>query len=133
MRKRRAWLIAVAGILLVAGVAGWLLLTPPALSFAGPGAVSLSAYRGPSPVGVPEELRSSDWVTRGGSLTRAGDWGVCHPRGGGPGFAGGVAFQPPFGVLSSPNITADRETGIGAWSDADFLRAVHRGIAKDGE
>jgi mono/diheme cytochrome c family protein len=36
-------------------------------------------------------------------------------------------------VLYSPNITADRETGIGAWSDADFLRAVHGGIARDGE
>jgi mono/diheme cytochrome c family protein len=36
-------------------------------------------------------------------------------------------------VLYSPNITADRETGIGAWTDVDFLRAVHKGIARDGE
>ena len=36
-------------------------------------------------------------------------------------------------MLYSPNITADRETGIGAWTDADFIRAVHKGIAKDGE
>src|SRR5215470_4696383 len=133
MRKRRAWLIAVAGIVLVAGVAGWLLLTPRALSFAGPGAMSLSAYRGPSPVGVPEELRSSDLVTRGRYLTEAADCEVCHTREGGQPFAGGLAFETPFGVLYSPNITADRETGIGAWSDADFLRAVHEGIARDGE
>src|SRR5215475_3177555 len=133
MKIRGAWLGATAGIVLAAAVAGWLLLTPRALSFAGPGAVSLSAYRGPSPVGVPEELRSSDLVTRGRYLTQAADCEVCHTREGGPRFAGGVAFQTPFGVLYSPNITADRETGIGAWSDADFLRAVHRGIAKDGE
>jgi hypothetical protein len=30
------------------------------------------------------------------------------------------------------NITSDRETGIGTWSDDDFVRALHRGIAKDG-
>ena len=36
-------------------------------------------------------------------------------------------------MLYSPNITADRETGIGAWTDADFIRAVHKGIGKDGQ
>ena len=36
-------------------------------------------------------------------------------------------------MIYSPNITADRETGIGAWTDADFIRAVHKGIAKDGQ
>ena len=36
-------------------------------------------------------------------------------------------------MLYSPNITADRETGIGAWTDTDFLRAVHKGVARDGE
>ncbi len=58
---------------------------------------------------------------------------VGLPREGGQRFAGERAFATPFGVLYSPNITADRETGIGAWSDADFLRAVHRGIARNGE
>jgi len=46
--------------------------------------------------------------------------------------AGGVAFKLPFGTLYSTNITADRETGIGQWSDDDFVRALHRGVAKDG-
>src|SRR5262249_26304486 len=43
------------------------------------------------------------------------------------------AFDTPCGVLYSPNITADRETGIGAWSDGEFVRAVHEGIAKSGD
>jgi mono/diheme cytochrome c family protein len=133
MKKRRVWLIAAGSIALVAGAAGWLLLTPRALSFAGPGAVSLAAYHGPSPVGVPEELRSGDLVARGRYLTQAADCEMCHTRDGGPRFAGGRAFQTPFGVLYSPNITPDGETGIGAWSDADFLRAVHDGVAKNGE
>src|SRR6266496_3532929 len=33
----------------------------------------------------------------------------------------------------SPNITPDKQTGIGAWSDAEFLRAVHEGIGRDGK
>ena len=36
-------------------------------------------------------------------------------------FAGGVEFKLPFGSLYSPNITPDKATGIGDWTDADFL------------
>ena len=129
----RAWLIAAAGVAVVAAVAAWVLLPPGALSFAGGRAVSLGEYRGASPVGVPEELSSGDLVTRGKYLTQAADCEVCHTREGGQRFAGGLAFKTPFGVLYSPNITPDRETGIGTWSDADFLRAVHDGVAKDGK
>jgi hypothetical protein len=35
-------------------------------------------------------------------------------------------------MIYSTNITADRETGIGSWSDDDFVRALHRGIAPGG-
>ncbi len=41
-------------------------------------------------------------------------------------------FKLPFGTIYSTNITADKETGIGDWSDDDFVRALHQGIAKDG-
>lgn len=51
---------------------------------------------------------------------------------GGRDFAGGRSFATPFGVLYSPNVTADQETGIGSWTDVDFIRAVHQGIRKDG-
>ncbi len=43
-----------------------------------------------------------------------------------------VPLQPAFGTLYSSNITPDKETGIGAWSDADFLTAVREGVAPDG-
>jgi len=131
--RLRVWLIAGLVVVLVGAVAAWLLLPPGALSFAGRPSVSLTDYQGPSPIGVPAELRSGDAIARGKYLTQAADCEVCHTREGGQAFAGGRAFTTPFGVLYSPNITADRETGIGAWSDADFLRAVHQGIAKDGE
>ena len=131
--RSRVWLVAGLVIVLIGAVAAWWLLPPRALSFAGRHTVSLAAYQGTSPVGVPAELRSGDVIARGKYLTQAADCQVCHTREGGQPFAGGLAFKTPFGVLYSPNITADRETGIGAWSDADFLRAVHEGIAKDGE
>jgi len=38
----------------------------------------------------------------------------------------------PFGTLYSTNITPDKKTGIGEYSDAEFLRAMHNGIARDG-
>jgi mono/diheme cytochrome c family protein len=131
--RSRIWLVAGLVIVLVGAAAAWVMLPPRALSFAGGHPVSLAAYKGPSPVGVPAELRSGDVIARGRYLTRAADCEACHTREGGQPFAGGRAFKSPFGVLYSPNITADPETGIGAWSDADFLRAVHEGIAKDGE
>ena len=131
----RVRVFLIAGFVIVVGgaVAAGLLVPPRALSFAGGHAVSLAAYQGPSPVGAPEELPVGDVIARGKYLAQAADCEVFHTREGGHAFAGGLAFKTPFGVLYSPNITADRETGIGAWSDADFLRAVHRGIAKDGE
>jgi mono/diheme cytochrome c family protein len=132
-RGRRFWGLAGLAVILIGAAAAWLLLTPNVLSFAGRDAVSPRNYPGPSPTGVAPELASSDLVARGKYLAQAADCEVCHTRDGGSPFAGGRAFKTPFGVLYSPNITSDRETGIGAWSDADFLRAVHEGVARDGQ
>ncbi len=131
--RRRIWFIVGLAVVLVAAVVAWVMLPPRALGFAGGRTVALAAYKGPSPVGVPAELSAADLVTRGKYLTQAADCEVCHTTEGGQAFAGGRAFPTPFGVLYSPNITADRETGIGAWTDEDFVRAVHKGIARDGE
>jgi mono/diheme cytochrome c family protein len=72
-------------------------------------------------------------VQRGEYLTRAADCEACHTATGGAAFAGGRAFRLPFGTLYSSNITPDHETGIGDWSDSDFLAAVHKGIGRQGE
>lgn len=73
-------------------------------------------------------------IMRGEYLVKAGDCIACHtaPAKDSRPFAGGLPFQTPFGVLYSPNITPDKETGIGGWDDADFIRALHDGIAPDG-
>src|SRR5207248_3153076 len=69
---------------------------------------------------------------RGRYLTAAGDCQACHTAKGGTPFAGGRPIETPFGIIYSPNITPDRDTGIGAWSDDQFYRALHEGIAADG-
>jgi mono/diheme cytochrome c family protein len=102
------------------------------MSFAGGRQVTLADYRGPSPVGAPAELRGASLIVRGKYLTEAADCAACHTATGGTPYAGGRAFRTPFGTLYSPNITPDEETGIGKWSAAEFIRAVHKGIAKDG-
>ena len=51
---------------------------------------------------------------------------------GGQPYAGGRALATPFGTFYSPNITPDPETGIGRWSDAQFLRALRDGVRPDG-
>jgi hypothetical protein len=59
--------------------------------------------------------------------------GRCHTiPGSGQPFAGGRAIETPFGNILAPNITPDRETGIGAWSDDEFDAAVRKGIRPNG-
>jgi|APFre7841882724_1041349.scaffolds.fasta_scaffold11563_2 mono/diheme cytochrome c family protein len=69
---------------------------------------------------------------RGRYLAAAGNCGACHTRRGGAPFAGGLAFETPFGTIYSSNITPDLKTGIGRWSAADLRRAMHEGISADG-
>jgi hypothetical protein len=47
--------------------------------------------------------------------------------------AGGLPIETPFGTLVSPNITPDRETGIGAWTDDEFVSAMQNGTRRGGE
>ena len=57
---------------------------------------------------------------------------ACHTKDESKPFAGGRAIETPFGTIYSPNITPDRDTGIGAWSDEEFYQALHDGIGPDG-
>jgi len=72
-------------------------------------------------------------VAKGEYLTKAADCAACHTTPGGEPFAGGRAFKLPFGTIYSTNITPDQATGIGRWSDLEFVRALHRGIGRSGE
>ncbi len=71
-------------------------------------------------------------VERGRYLTVLGDCAACHTEPGGAAFAGGRAIETPFGNILAPNITPDRQTGIGAWTDGDFVRAMTDGRGRHG-
>jgi mono/diheme cytochrome c family protein len=81
-------------------------------------------------VSAPDVASTPALVAQGAYLVTAADCAACHN--GQQAFAGGRAFHLPFGTIYATNITPDRQTGIGTWSDDDFVRALHRGIAPDG-
>lgn len=120
------------GVLVAVAVvfAGYLVFAPGPTAFAHGKRVALADYHDKDPTGVPDELKSASLVERGEYLTRAADCVVCHTAKGGEPFAGGRAFVLPFGTMYSTNITPDADTGIGAYTDADFLNAVHKGIGR---
>src|SRR5213078_4844148 len=75
---------------------------------------------------------SAETIARGMALTAAGDCASCHTLDPAKPFAGGKRIDTPFGDIYSPNLTPDRETGLGAWSDDEFYRALRFGVARDG-
>ena len=134
MRLLRLLLIVVVGVAVIGlGVLVWFASGSRPMAFAGGQGVSLADYKGPSPTGVPADFASADPVARGQYLTRAADCQACHTAKGGAPFAGGLAFNLPFGSIWSPNITPDKGTGIGGWTDAQFLGALHRGVDDQGQ
>ena len=75
---------------------------------------------------------------RGRRIFEASGGCTCHTNYPGegedaPALAGGRGLETPFGVFYSTNITADPVTGIGAWSDADFIRAMREGLSPEAE
>jgi mono/diheme cytochrome c family protein len=74
-------------------------------------------------------------VRRGAYLAAAANCASCHTAAspGAAPYAGGGKVPTPFGVYYSRNITPDIATGIGAWSDDDFLRALRYGVSPSGE
>lgn len=132
MRKIIGLVVALI-VVIALGFAGWLLLGRDPMSFAGGSTVALENYQVANTTGVPAQLAGDDLVKRGEYLIHAADCQACHTAPGGTPFAGGFAFNLPFGTIYSTNITPDKETGIGNYTDAQFLAAVHRGIRADGE
>lgn len=74
-------------------------------------------------------------IRRGEYLAKAGDCIACHTdaKNNGKLYAGGLGINTPFGTFYTPNITPDKETGIGNWSDQDFIRAMQEGINPHGQ
>jgi mono/diheme cytochrome c family protein len=132
-RAARRILVGVVAIVVLALAAGvWIIRGPGPLDFAGGAKVALADYKAADPSGVPLSLAKASLVERGAYLAKAADCMACHTTQGGKPYAGGLGFKLPFGTLYSTNITPDKDTGIGSYSDQDFLNAVHRGVRRDG-
>ncbi len=74
-------------------------------------------------------------IERGKYLIHAGGCVDCHTEDtdeASP-LAGGRALESPFGTFYSPNITPDPKTGIGTWTDDNFLNAFWEGTNPDGD
>jgi mono/diheme cytochrome c family protein len=131
---KRALFIGAAVLVFVAAVVfDRIVLGPGPMAFAGGSRVLLANYHGADPTGVPPSLAHASLIQRGEYLARAADCASCHTAKGGTPFAGGLAFVLPFGTIYSANITADKDTGIGGWSDAAFLGAIHKGVDDEGK
>jgi mono/diheme cytochrome c family protein len=83
-------------------------------------------------LGGADAQTAPDQVASGKYLADAGDCMSCHTAPKGKPFAGGRGLETPFGTIYTPNITPDKDTGIGAWSQAQFARAMKEGVRADG-
>jgi cbb3-type cytochrome c oxidase subunit III len=92
--------------------------------------IAIGASAGPGRGAGPQDFAT---VEQGRYLATAADCGSCHtiPGSDRP-FSGGRPIETPFGTLVSPNITPDRETGIGDWTDDEFDAAVRHGRGRNG-
>lgn len=78
-------------------------------------------------------LKDPALLAKGEYLTLVGDCVSCHTEQGGPRFAGGRVVGTPFGDIPAPNLTPDRETGLGDWSFEAFWQALHAGVDRHGQ
>jgi len=86
-----------------------------------------------APISQSEQPRADEQRVRDGAeLAAIGHCNTCHQASPGKPYAGGRPIPTPFGIIFSSNITPDIETGIGAWSEAAFRRAMHEGVDREG-
>lgn len=78
---------------------------------------------------------SKDAAARGAYVFAAAGCFGCHTdeKNHGAPLSGGRALVTPFGTFYTPNITPDVKTGIGGWSEADFVKAVREGTGPGGK
>lgn len=114
----RRWVAAIVVLIVVVAAVIWFaLIYKPAIE--------------PTAAGRPQSFDTA-MIAHGSQLAAIGDCASCHTVPGGGPLAGGLAIPTPYGVVYSTNITPDRDTGIGAWSEAAFIRAMREGVDREG-
>jgi cytochrome c oxidase cbb3-type subunit 2 len=120
----------VAGLALLALVTK-VLYDTPVLGFVPPetigGSVGAAVHQpDPASFASPEQ---ANLAARGRYLYTVTSCAFCH---GNDGRGGSKISMRSFGTLWARNISSDRDTGIGAWSDAEIARAIRSGVARGG-
>ena len=82
---------------------------------------------------MPSDPAQAAMIRRGAYLVQAADCMPCHSAIGGRPYAGGLILNTPFGRMATPNITPDKQTGIGAWTEEQFWDVLHRGLGEHGK
>ncbi len=115
-RLRFRLLLICTLVAVAAGAATWQLTAPR------------PAFERPPPDLVPGN------VERGRTVFFAGGCASCHASPGQPDrlrLGGGFALASPYGTFRVPNISPDRQAGIGAWSVTDLANALLSGVSPD--
>ena len=81
---------------------------------------------------VVAHAQADDLAAKGQYIFAMAGGCACHTPPKGTPHAGGRAFPIPFGTVYSTNITQDKETGLGAWTDRQIYDAMVKGIRRDG-
>lgn len=123
--KNKAFMSCLSGLLFFANVSGFAQDAPlqkPTLKI-------IDGYYAAYPPTNPATPSQENLIKQGEYLAKTGDCIACHTnvKAKTPAFAGGLPIATPFGTFYSPNITPDAETGIGRWSENDFIVAMKQG------
>jgi mono/diheme cytochrome c family protein len=131
-RTLRGWIIGSVALLsvLIAAALIWILYELPALSVIPAEQIVQGATAGiPTPDLSSLTSEERAMTARGQYLFTVASCAFCHNANGSGGLK--VSWRP-FGTLWVRNITPDRETGIGTWTDAAIARAIRSGINAEG-
>ena len=113
----RKLLIAAVAIVALGVVAFWMITTPATVP-----ASALQPY-------TPDLANGKVMFYAGGCASCHASVGQRDPTR----LGGGLALQSPFGTFYAPNISPDRDDGIGRWSEVDFVTALWKGTSPDGQ
>jgi mono/diheme cytochrome c family protein len=107
---------ALVALALIGAVAFWALTAPVALE-----------------AGIAQAFAEPGDAKAGETVFWAAGCASCHAKSGEPlKLGGGLALKTPFGQITPPNISPDREDGVGAWSAVQFAHALYDGVGADG-
>ena len=82
--------------------------------------------------GANAQSDNKELIAKGQYIFAVAGGCACHTEPKKEANVGARPFPIPFGKVYSTNITQDKETGLGAWSDQQIQDAIVKGVRRDG-